>query len=278
MMKIFDYEISEETIKKATEWLWEFVPRVIAAALILVIGLWVIKFINRMVRKYFSKAEYDLALERFLADLINWGLKIMLFIVVITHLGVQSSSLIAILGAAGLAIGLALQGSLSNFAGGVLILAFKPFRIGDFIEAQGVMGTVKDITIFTTKLTTPGNQLAILPNAKLSNDLIKNYNAEPIRKNIMDIGVSYDSDIKLAKDILLNLVTEQELVLKEPAPQVVVANLGDSSVDLSIRFWAKNENYWAINFYTIEEAKIRLEAQGISIPFPQRDLHIYNEK
>lgn len=277
MMKIFDYEISEENLEQVMEWIWGFIPKIVSAVLILIIGLWVIKFINRIVRKYFAKAEYELALERFLADLVNWGLKIMLFIMVITQLGVQSSSLLAILGAAGLAIGLALQGSLSNFAGGVLILAFKPFRIGDFIEAQGVMGTVKDITIFTTKITTSGNQLAILPNAKLSNDLIKNYNAEPIRKNIMTIGVSYDSDIKLAKDILLKLVTEQELVLKDPAPQVVVANLGDSSVDLSLRFWAKNEDYWDINFYTLEEIKTRLEAQGISIPFPMREVHVFNK-
>jgi len=277
-MEILDYKISEENIKQATEWAWSIAPRIIAAVIILFVGLWVIKFINRMVRKYFQKADYDLALERFLADLVNWALKIMLIIMVITQLGVQSSSLLAILGAGGLAIGLALQGSLSNFAGGVLILAFKPFRIGDFIEAHGVMGTVKDITIFTTKILTPGNQLAIVPNAKLSNDTIKNYNAEPIRKNMMDVGISYDSDIKLAKDILLNLVTEQELVLKEPAPQVVVTTLGDSAVTLSVRFWAKNEDYWNINFYTVEESKARLEAKGISIPFPQRDIHVFNEK
>ena len=277
-MKVLGYEISEETIKQVSEWLWTFIPRIVTAILIFVIGLWVIKFVNRLVKKYFDRADYDLALERFLADLINWGLKIMLFVMVITQLGVQSSSLIAVLGAAGLAIGLALQGSLSNFAGGVLILAFKPFRIGDFIEAQGVMGTVKDISIFTTKILTSGNQLAILPNAKLSNDIIKNYNAEPIRKDILTIGISYDSDIKLAKEILLNLVTEQELVLKDPEPQIVVANLGDSSVDLSLRFWAKNEDFWEAHFYTLEEAKLRLEAQGISIPFPMREVHVINKE
>ena len=192
------------------------------------------------------------------------------------QLGVQSSSLLAILGAAGLAIGLALQGSLSNFAGGVLILAFKPFRIGDFIEAQGTGGTVSEISIFTTKLVTPFNQVAIIPNAKISNDVIKNFNTNSTRKEMMTIGISYDSNIKEAKDILLNLVNEQETILQDPAPQVVVANLGDSSVDLSLRYWTKNEDFWNVKFYNLEEAKARLEAAGISIPFPQRDVHIHN--
>lgn len=276
-MGMINLEIPQEYVNALKEILWTYVPKVISAALIFIIGWWLIKMINRLVKKYFDSANYDETLERFVEDIINWGLKIALFVTVVTQLGVQSSSLIAMLGAAGLAIGLALQGSLANFAGGVLILAFKPFKIGDFIEAQGEMGTVKEISIFTTKLLTSGNQLAILPNAKLSNDTIKNFNAEPIRKNVMTIGISYDSDIKLAKDILLKLIEEQELILDEPSPQVVVANLGDSSVDLSLRFWAKNEDYWAINFYTLEEAKTRLEAQGISIPFPMREVHVFNK-
>lgn len=276
-MGMINLEIPQEYVNALKEILWTYVPKVISATLIFIIGWWLIKMINRLVKKYFDSANYDETLERFVEDIINWGLKIALFVTVVTQLGVQSSSLIAMLGAAGLAIGLALQGSLANFAGGVLILAFKPFKIGDFIEAQGEMGTVKEISIFTTKLLTSGNQLAILPNAKLSNDTIKNFNAEPIRKNVMTIGISYDSDIKLAKDILLKLIEEQELILDEPSPQVVVANLGDSSVDLSLRFWAKNEDYWAINFYTLEEAKTRLEAQGISIPFPMREVHVFNK-
>lgn len=276
-MKLLGYNISEENFDQAIDWAWSFVPKIIAATIIFFIGWWVIKFVNKMVKKFFDKKDYDQTLERFIADLINWGLKIMLIVLVITQLGVQTSSLIAILGAAGLAIGLALQGSLSNFAGGVLILAFKPFKIGDFIEAQGQTGTVRDIAIFYTKLETPFKQEIIIPNAKLSNDNIKNYNAYPIRRNFMTIGISYDSNIKLAKEILMNLVQEQDKVLKDPAPEVVVAALNDSSVDLSLRFSAKNEDYWAVNFYTLEEAKSRLEAQGISIPFPMREVHVYNK-
>ena len=269
--------ISEANIIKLQEWVWGFAPKIVSAIAILIIGWWIIKIVNKFIKRYFKKSDYDETLERFVQDLINWGLKIGLFITVVTQLGVQSSSLIAMLGAAGLAIGLALQGSLANFAGGVLILAFRPFKNGDFIESQGVMGTVKEITIFTTKILTSGNQVAILPNAKVSNDTIKNYSAEPIRKDIMTIGISYDSDIKLAKDTLMNLLNEQEQILTEPAPQIVVANLGDSSVDLSVRFWAKNEDFWAAHFYTLEEAKTRLEAQGISIPFPMREVHVYNK-
>lgn len=269
--------ISEANIIKLQEWVWGFTPKIVSAIAILIIGWWIIKIVNKFIKRYFKKSNYDETLERFVQDLINWGLKIGLFITVVTQLGVQSSSLIAMLGAAGLAIGLALQGSLANFAGGVLILAFRPFKNGDFIESQGVMGTVKEITIFTTKILTSGNQVAILPNAKVSNDTIKNYSAEPIRKDIMTIGISYDSDIKLAKDTLMNLLNEQEQILTEPAPQIVVANLGDSSVDLSLRFWAKNEDFWAAHFYTLEEAKTRLEAQSISIPFPVSEVHMYSK-
>ena len=274
---IMNLGISESNIEKVQDWVWGFAPKIVSAIIILIIGWWIIKIVNKFVKSYFKKSDYDETLERFVQDLINWGLKIGLFITVVTQLGVQSSSLIAMLGAAGLAIGLALQGSLANFAGGVLILAFRPFKNGDFIESQGIMGTVKEITIFTTKILTAGNQVAILPNAKVSNGTIKNYSAESIRKDIMTIGVSYDSDIKLAKDTLMNLLNEQELILKEPAPQIVVANLGDSSVDLSLRFWAKNEDFWAVHFYTIEEAKARLDAQSISIPFPVSEVHMYNK-
>ena len=275
-MKELKTYFSEKTILKIKDFVFDYSLNLGAAILIGIIGWWLIKIINRLVQKYFERSSYDETLERFAADIINWALKILLFTMIVTQLGVKSSSLIAALGAASLAIGLALQGSLSNFAGGVLILAFKPFKIGDFIEAQGVMGTVKEISIFTTKLNTPGNQLAILPNSQVSNSLIKNYSAEPIRKNMLTVNVAYDSDLKLAKTILLDLLLEQEAVLKDPAPEVVVANLGPSSVDLSMRFWAKNADYWAVNFYTIEELKERLDTHNIKIPFPQREITVIN--
>ena len=267
----------EESITKAQEWLWEVLPgfatSIITAILILIFGLWLIKFINRMVRKFFCRADYDPSLESFLQSFINIGLKIVLFVLVITELGVQSSSLVAMLGAAGLAIGLALQGSLANFAGGVLILVFKPFKVGDFISAQGVDGTVKEITIFTTKLSTFGNQIAIIPNGQLSNNNIINYNAQSTRRDKITVGIGYSSNIKQAKDILLQICAENEDILKDPAPEVYVGELADSSVNLSLRFWAENEVFWAAHFNVLEKLKNRFDEAGIEIPFPQRVIH-----
>jgi len=265
-------------IEKYGQKIIDFIPSLIGAIALLVIGLWLARLINRVVAKFFRHKDYDPTLEKFIASLINYGLKIVLFVLVITQLGVESASLVAIIGAAGLAIGLALQGSLANFAGGVLILLLKPYRVGHFIKAQGIEGTVKEISIFTTKLNTFGNQLAIIPNGKLSNESIINFTEEGIRREAITIGISYDSDIKLAKEILLNLVMEQELILKikDKMPMVAVIELADSSVNLTVRYWAKNDDFWNIKFYTLEESKKRLEAQGISIPFPQRDIHHYN--
>ena len=256
----------------------DFLPSLIGAILLLFIGMWVIRLINKVVRKFFDKKDYDPTLENFIASLINWALKIVLFVLVVTQLGVESASLVAIIGAAGLAVGLALQGSLANFAGGILILLMKPFKVGDFISAQGIDGTVKDINIFNTELTTFGNQLAIIPNGKLSNDNIVNYTSEGIRRENLTFGIGYDDNIKEAKDILLNLVNEQEAVLQleDKAPMIVVAELGDSSVNLSLRYWAKNEDFWNLRWLILEEGKSRLEAAGISIPFPQRDVHHFN--
>ena len=269
-------EYAEHLINKVID----FLPGLIAAILTLVVGFWLIKIINRIVKKFFDKKDYDITLEKFIADLINWALKIILFVLVITQLGVESASLVAIIGAAGLAIGLALQGSLANFAGGVLILLLKPFKVGDWISAQGIDGAVKEISIFNTRITTFGNQEAVIPNGKLSNDNIINYTVEGIRREAQTWGISYDSDIKLAKDILLNLVNEQETVLREPhpLPMIVVSELADSSVNLSLRYWAKNEDFWNLRWYILEEGKRRLEAQGIVIPFPQRDVHLFKEE
>src|SRR5690606_11078176 len=181
-----------------------------------------IRCINRWVGNIYERKDYDLALESFLQSFINIALKVILFVLVITQLGVESSSLIAIIASAGLAVGLALQGSLANFAGGVLILLFKPFRIGDFISAQGVDGTVKEISIFTTKLSTFGNQIAIIPNGQLSNNNIINYNAMDTRRDKIDVGIGYSSNIKKAKEILLQICAEESNILKDPAPEVYV--------------------------------------------------------
>ena len=274
MEQFGDYQ---EHIEQGVEWFWNFLPSLVTAILTLVVGLWVISFINKIVRRFFDKKDYDEALESFLQSFIKIALKLLLFVLVITQLGVKSSSLVAIVGAAGLAIGLALQGSLSNFAGGVLILLFKPFRVGDWISAQGLDGTVKEINIFTTKLNTFGNQLAIIPNGKLSNDNIVNYSAEDTRKDKITVGIGYGSNIKQAKDLLLEICGEDERILKDPEPQVFVGELADSSVNLSLRFWAKNEDFWAAHFHVMETLKLRFDEAGIEIPFPQRDIHMISE-
>lgn len=253
-------------------------PDIIKATLIFFIGLWAVRFINRIVHRFFEKKDYDLTLESFLQSFISLSLKGILFVLVITQLGVKSSSLVAVVGAAGLAIGLALQGSLANFAGGVLILIFKPFKVGDFIEAQGVTGTVKEISIFTTKLNTFGNQAAIIPNGHLSNHTIVNYNTEATRRDSITVGISYSSNIKTAKALLLKICHEHTDILKDPKPSVYVANLADSAVELSLRFWAKNEDFWEAHFYVIETLKVEFDKAGIEIPFPQRVLHTQNEK
>ncbi len=261
-------------IEEALTWFYDFLPNLITAVLLLVFGLWIIRIINRLVRRFFERKDYDEALESFLQSFIKMGLKFLLFVLVVTQLGVKSSSLVAMVGAAGLAVGLALQGSLSNFAGGVLILLFKPFRVGDFIAAQGVEGTVKEINIFTTKINTFGNQVAIVPNGKLSNENIVNFNGEETRRDKIQVGIGYGSDIRKAKEILLEICQEDIRILPTPAPEVFVAELADSSVNLSLRFWAKNENFWPAHFHVMETLKARFDAAGIEIPFPQRDVHL----
>lgn len=242
--------------------------KVVAALAILIIGLFIIKMIVRLSRKIMRKRGIDDTLQKFLGDLLGWTLKILLFVIVASQLGIETTSFAAIIGAAGLAIGLALQGSLSNFAGGVLIMIFKPYRIGDLIEAQGVLGVVKEIQIFTTHLNTPGNKLAIVPNGAMSNGNIINYSAEGILRIDHIIGVSYDADIKQTKEVLMKVLTDHPKVLKDPESTVNVAELADSSVNFAVRPWAKAEHYWDVYFDVLENAKIALDAAGIEIPYP----------
>lgn len=275
MKKLTNYQ---EHIDNAIDWLWQALPDFILTIFIFIVGLWAIRFLNRMVHKFFKKADYDPTLETFLQSFISIALKAILFVMVITHLGVKSSSLVAIVGAAGLAIGLALQGSLSNFAGGMLILLFKPFKVGDFISAQGVDGSVKEISIFTTKLNTFGNQVAIIPNGQLSNNNIINYNSESTRRDKIDISIGYNSNIKTAKNILLQICADNENILIEPAPEVYVGELAESSVNLTLRFWSNNDTFWAAHFHVLEELKHRFDAEKIEIPFPQTVIHTAADK
>lgn len=268
----------QEHIDNAIDWLWQALPDFILAIFIFIVGLWAVRFLNRMVHKFFEKADYDPTLETFLQSFISIALKTILFVMVITHLGVKSSSLVAIIAAAGLAVGLALQGSLSNFAGGMLILLFKPFKVGDFISAQGIDGTVKEISIFTTKLNTFGNQEAIIPNGQLSNNNIINYNSESTRRDKIDIGIGYNSNIKTAKNILLKICADNENILMEPVPEVYVGELAESSVNLTLRFWAKNDVFWGAHFHVLEELKYRFDTEGIEIPFQQTVIHTAADK
>lgn len=272
--KIINYE---QHIENAVDWFWNLLPDLILAIIILMAGLWIIKFINKLVRKFFERKDYDPALESFLQSFIKMALKVLLAVLVVTQLGVKTSSLVAMIGAAGLAIGLALQGSLANFAGGVLILLFKPFRVGDWISAQGVDGAVKEISIFNTKLNTFGNQIAIIPNGILANGNILNYSTEPNRRENYKVGIGYGSNIKIAKDILLDICQKDERILNNPPPEVYVDSLGDSSVNLTLRFWAPNDVFWPARFDLIEQSKLRFDEAGIEIPFPQRVVHKVEE-
>jgi small conductance mechanosensitive channel len=245
-------------------------PGVLSALLILIIGLFVIKIIVKLTKKVMEKSKVDITLQKFLGNLLSWALKILLIVTVITQLGVETTSFAAIIGAAGLAVGLALQGSLANFAGGVLIMIFKPFKIGDLVEAQGEIGVVKEIEIFTTKLTGLSNKEIIIPNASLSNGNIVNYSTEGTRRVDLVIGVSYDADIKQTKEVLMDVLTSNDKVLKDPAPAVTVLELADSSVNFAVRPWSKTEHYWDVYFETLENSKEALDKAGIEIPYPHQ--------
>lgn len=261
-------EESKVWLDRGMAFLTDFGPKVIGAILIYIIGSWVVRKIVGLLRKAMLKNKYDESLQKFLLNLVSWGLKVFLVITVISTLGVETTSLAAVIAAAGLAVGLALQGSLANFAGGVLLIIFKPYKIGDFIEAQGQLGEVKEIEIFTTKLITPQNKLAIIPNGAMANGNIVNYTAEGKIRVDTTISIGYDEDIKRAKEVLLEVLTSNPLVLKDPAPSVNVAELGDFSVDMAVRPFSKPEHYWEVYFATLEGCKLALNKAGIEIPYP----------
>ena len=244
--------------------------KIIGAILIWIIGSWVIKKLMKGMKKIMSSREYDESLQKFLLNLVNWVLKILLIITLLGTLGVPTTSFAAIIAAAGLAIGLALQGSLGNFAGGVLIMIFKPIKIGDLIEAQGEIGVVKEIEIFTTKLTGLSNKEIIIPNGALSNGNIVNYTSEGTRRVDLTFGVGYDSNIKKTKEVLMQVISSHPLVLKNPEPTVNVSELADSSVNFAVRPWCKSEHYWDVFFDATEQTKEALDAAGIEIPYPHQ--------
>lgn len=255
----------------------EYGPKLIGAILIWIIGSWIIKLMLRGLKRVLNKGDYDESLKKFLTNLVKWILKVVLIIVVLGTMGVETTSFAAVIAAAGLAIGLALQGSLGNFAGGVLIMIFKPFKIGDLIEAQGELGVVKEIEIFTTKLTGLSNREIIIPNGALSNGNIINYTTEGTRRVDLVFGVGYDSDIKNTKSVFENVLLAHPKVLKEPAPTVALSELADSSLNFVVRPWCKAEDYWDVYFDITEQVKEALDVAGIEIPYPhQVEIHKEN--
>ncbi len=267
----------EEVIARIQELGLPFLLNLIAAIVIYIIGKWLAGVISKGIEKLMIKGKVDPALASFTKNIVKAAILIFAIIAAIGKLGVQTTSFIAILGAAGLAIGMALQGTLSNFAAGVMLILFKPFKVGDFIEGGGTLGTVKEIQIFNTILASPDNRKIILPNSKVSGDTITNFSAIDSRRVDLVFGISYADDMKKAREILMEVVTSDSRVLKDPEPVVAVSELGDSSVNLVCRPWVKPADYWGVYFDIMEKGKVALEAQGLSIPFPQRDIHVYQE-
>jgi len=246
----------------------EFGPKLLTAILIYLLGSWAIRRIIRTARAMMARSTYEESLQRFLLGMLHWGLKLFLAILVISRLGVDVTTFAAVIAAAGLAVGMALQGSLANFAGGVLIMIFRPYRIGDIIEAQDILGEVKEIEIFTTKLLTEQHKLAIVPNGILANGNIINYSAEGKIRVDLQIGVAYEADIRLCKELLLKVLKENPKVLQDPPPTVNVLELGEYSVNLAVRPFCRPLDYWEVHFEVMEASKSALDAAGIEIPYP----------
>jgi small conductance mechanosensitive channel len=265
-------------LAKVYELLTVYGMRVVAAIVILVVGRWVALGLAKFIKRLMLKSKVDETLVSFVRNLSYIALLAFVIIAALNQLGIQTASFIAVLGAAGLAIGLALQGSLGNFAAGVLMIIFKPFKVGDFIEGAGVGGTVEKIEIFTTQLKSPDNKTIIVPNAKLTGDNIINYTVKGTRRVDFVFGIGYDDDIDKARSIIKEIIDQDERVLRDQEPVIVVSELADSSVNFAVRAWTSADDYWSFYFDTTEKVKKQFDAQGISIPFPQRDVHVYEHQ
>lgn len=261
-------------IQSLGEMMITYGSKVLLALITLLVGLWVIKRMVRAVNRIFEARDLDPSLRPFLSTLVSIGLKILLAITVVSMLGVEMTSFVAILGAAGLAVGLALQGTLQNFAGGVIILILKPFRAGDVLEAQGYTGVVKEIQIFNTILNTFDNRVIIIPNGALANSSMINYSKEGTRRVDWTFGIAYGDSSDTAKEVLLDLLKQDPRVLEDPAPLIAISSLGDSSVNFVVRAWVKPEDYWDVFFEMNEKVYKTFPAKGLNIPFPQMDVHL----
>lgn len=251
--------------------------RFVYAIIILIIGRFVAKGIRRFIRRVMTRSNVEETLIKFVESLSYFALLAFVVVAALNQMGIQTASFIAVLGAAGLAIGLALQGSLSNFAAGVLMIIFKPFKVDDYVEGAGVAGTVEKVQIFTTQLKSPDNKTIIVPNAKIMGDNITNYTVKGTRRVDLVFGIGYGDDIDKARNIISQIITGDERVLEDPAPVVLVSELAESSVNLTVRVWTTVDDYWNYYFDTTETVKKRFDQEGINIPFPQRDVHIYQQ-
>ncbi len=267
----------EDILKAIYEYLAKYGLQIVAALLIFLIGRWLAGVLSRLVEKGLLKSKVDKTIAKFAKHLTHIGLLVFVVIAALARLGVETTQFAVALGAAGLAIGLALQGSLANFASGFLMILFRPFKVGDFIEAAGVKGTVKEIQIFNTIIDTPDNVRIIIPNGQITGGNILNYTANGTRRVDLVVGVSYEDDLKKAKGVIEEVLVGDSRVLKDPAATVAVSELGDSSVNFVVRPWVKVADYWNAYFDITGKVKVALDENGISIPYPQRDVHIKNE-
>lgn len=269
-------DTAQQILAKIYDFLVEYGLRILGALIIFIVGRWVARLVSGLAAKAMKRAKMDETLVRFIGDLCYVGVLAFVIIAALAKIGIYAGSFVAVLAAAGLAVGLALQGSLSNFASGILMLIFKPMRIGDFVEAGGAKGSVKEIGIFTTVLNSPDNVRVIVPNSQVMGGNISNYTINGTRRVDMVIGVSYEDDLKKTKEVIERVLGAEERILPDPAPVVAVSALGDSSVSFVVRPWVNVADYWGVYFDLTAKIKVALEENGITIPFPQHDVHIKN--
>ncbi len=267
----------KELLAMSEQYIVSYGGQLLLAILTLIVGFWIIGKLVKGIKKVFEKRGFDETLQPFLIGIISSLLKIMLIISVMTMVGIEMTSFIAILAAAGLAVGMALSGTLQNFAGGVMLLILKPFKKGDYIEAQGYAGTVDEIQIFVTRLKTPDNRNIYIPNGGLSTASLVNFSQESTRRVDFSFGIGYGDDIDKAKELIMTIIKSNDLILKTPEPFIAVGELADSSVNLTTRVWTKASDYWSVFFFMNETVKKEFDKKGISIPFPQTDVHLFKE-
>lgn len=265
----------EMMMNKATELALVYGPKLISSIIVLIVGLWVIKGVTRGVRTAMDSKDIDPSLKPFIVSIVNVLLKVMLAISVLGMLGIQMTSFIAVLGAAGLAIGMALSGTLQNFAGGVMILLLKPFKVGDFIDTQDYLGSVSAIKVFNTVLLTPDNKTIIIPNGELSNKAITNFSTQEQRRVDWTIGIGYGDDVDKARQVIQKLIDQDSRILKDPAVLIAVSELADSSVNFAVRAWVMSGDYWPVYYELNEKVYKTFAKEGLNIPFPQMDVHLH---